>query len=186
VVGGACWARLVFECHWGVVVPGKIYRSSEMPGLMVRNKLVANNIKVILLLTQDPADADTEAERSAAADLGVKILQYPLEGNGVGDPGNYVEAISSVSRANAEGQAVLIRCHSGAQRTGGVVAVYRVLVEGDSPDESKQELERWGWDGKKNPKLLPFLNQHMAEWAAELKERGVIDRTPDPIPQFSY
>ena len=65
------------------------------------------------------------------------------------------------------------------------MAVYRVLVEGKSPQEAVAEMKRFGHDPKKNPLLLPFLNEHLGEWATELAGRGIIVKVPQPLPRFS-
>ena len=70
-------------------------------------------------------------------------------------------------------------------RTGGVVATYRLLVERRPPAEVLAEMRQYGFDPRKNDTLLPFLNAHVAEWAAALRQMNVIPQIPQPIPQLT-
>jgi hypothetical protein len=38
------------------------------------------------------------------------------------------------------------------------------------------------WDPKNDTALLIYLNNHMAELAMLLKQKGVIDEIPEPLP----
>jgi hypothetical protein len=50
------------------------------------------------------------------------------------------------------------------------------------PADVIQELRRHGWKPKRNPNLLPYLNENLARLAATLHDQGVIDEIPDPLP----
>ena len=73
---------------------------------------------------------------------------------------------------------------AGAQRTGGVIACYRLLVEKKDISFVLEEMMRYGWSPKRNVLLLPYLNSHMAELAALLQKMGVIDHVPVPLPRL--
>jgi protein tyrosine/serine phosphatase len=118
--------------NFGVVEPGKTYRSAQIHQRILRQTLLDNNIKVIVDLSQEDSE-DAEAEKRIAAELGVKRIAIPgLSGKGIGDPNAYPEAIEQIVAANRAGKAVLVHCQSGAQRTGGVIATYRMLIGGKS------------------------------------------------------
>jgi protein-tyrosine phosphatase len=89
-----------------------------------------------------------------------------------------------MASARRQGEQVLVHCASGTQRTGGVVAVYRMLVQGWPADRAYAEMQLYDYDYDDNPQLVHFLNQHMASWARTLHEQGVIDRIPQPVPQI--
>ena len=180
------WWYLDRQSNWGVVVPGKIYRSAEVSRFLIKNKLTENKIGVIVYLSRDGENnADMTKERQVAAELHLPILEFPMSGDGLARPDRYPAALEAVYQANQEGKPVLIHCHSGAQRTSGVVAVYRVLVEGKSPQEAVAEMKHYGHDPKKNTVLIPFLNEHLGEWAQELASRGIIAKVPQPLPRFT-
>jgi len=172
--------------NWGVVEPGRIYRSAQIPRPLLRQKLAGNRIGLIIYLSNEKEGGEALlAEKQVAAELGIERQNYPLNGDGLGDPQMYTEALTAICQADARGKAVLVHCHSGAQRTGGVIAAYRMLVEHRPPQEAYAEMLRYGYDPKGNPQLVNFLNQHLGEWAAALRERGIIPRGTEAIPQIT-
>ncbi|MFZ2148317.1 MAG: dual specificity protein phosphatase family protein [Sedimentisphaerales bacterium] len=169
--------------RWGVVQAGKIYRSGRLSAALVKKMLRENNISVIIDLTGDePGDRDQEAEKGAAVELGIERLNFPLKGDGTGDINNYAQAIAAIVDAEQKGKPVLVHCAAGTQRTGGVIACYRMLVEKKPPSFAYAELLRYDWKDKPDQILLTYINSNMAKLAALLKEMGVIDEVPNPLP----
>jgi hypothetical protein len=188
LTGGFFVVRSIVQhrrANWGVVVPGKIFRSAKLPRSLLHDKLVENKIRTIVLLTHDAEDDNSREERNEARALGVEIRDFYLNGVGLGKPSEYTGALVAMWEANQQGRPVLIHCASGAHRTGGVVAVYRVLIERAAPADARRELEKYGWKPSQNAKLIPFLNQNMRQWAQDLVERGIIPQVPEPLPQFT-
>jgi protein tyrosine/serine phosphatase len=159
--------------NFGVVEPGKIYRSAQISQRVLPGTLRDNNIKVIIDLSQEDS-ADAQAEKKIAADLGVqRIVITGLSGKGIGRADAYPEAIEAIVQANREGKAVLVHCQSGAQRTGGVVAIYRMLLQGKSEAEAFAEARRFHHRESQNPHLVPFIEQHLPEWKARLEAEHI-------------
>ncbi len=186
VIIGIVQARPYFVAkNFGVVEDGKIYRSGQLTGRMLRQVVHNDHIAVIVSLSTDATDGpDAQAEAGLAESLGVKRYSFPLGGNGVGDPENYVKAIQVVCDSKAIGQAVLVHCEAGSQRTSGVIGVYEMLVKHRPADEAWKDMLRYKHDPAKNPSLRPFVNEHMKQWAMELKDLKIIDRIPEPLPQL--
>ena len=175
-----------YTANWGTVVPGKIYRSATISRHMVREKLTDHHIAVIVFLSKDTGDdPDLTEERAAAKAMGVEFLNFPMNGDGVAEPSQYPAALEAVYHAAQGGKPVLIHCHSGAQRTGGVVAMYRILIEGKPMKEAYAELSHYGFDPARNPTLLPFLNEHMTEWGQKLAADKIIPRAPESLPKLA-
>ena len=171
--------------HWGVVEQGLIYRSGRLPLDRAEATLASHHIRVLVDLTENkPSNRFQSNERAAAAALGIEYHNFPLIGDGTGDIRSYAQAIAVMHQARHESKPVLIHCAAGAQRTGGVVAAYRVLVERKSPDEALAELERYGWKPGKDQALLNYLNKNMATLAELLLSMQVIDAIPNPLPVF--
>jgi protein tyrosine phosphatase len=112
-------------------------------------------------------------------------MRFPLGGKGTGDVNEYARAIAAIADAQKNHLPVLVHCATGAQRTGGIIAAYRLLVQQKDPAFVVSEMKRYDWNAKDNPALLPYLNSNMAEMAKLLKEAGVINEIPSPLPQLS-
>ena len=185
-----CWTEILRDRlipkRWGVVERGKIYRSGQLSSALVKRVLEQHKIQIIIDLNgSDPNWADQVAEKNAAELLGIEHTHYKLKGDGTGEILNYAKAIRAIVTAKQENKPVLVHCAAGAQRTGGVIAAYRVLVENVSPPEARAEMMRYGWDPGSDKKLTDFLNRNMAALAKMLVEMGVLSEVPDHIPQLS-
>ncbi|HEX4053950.1 MAG TPA: hypothetical protein VHX86_06770 [Tepidisphaeraceae bacterium] len=166
---------------------GQIYASGQIDRHLIRKVLVDDRIKVIVcLLSDDPGDPDMAAEARAAKELGIERFVDPLNGDGTGDIQSYANAVTQIFEAQKHGEPVLLHCSSGAQRSNGATFYYRVLVEHWDADSAAQEMARNGHSSRSNPALVPYLNQHMDEIASILKDRGIIDHVPNPLPQIHH
>jgi predicted protein tyrosine phosphatase len=173
----------LFPKNFGVVEPGRLYRSGQISHWQIRRVLTENHIaRIVAMSAHGGHPADLAAEQQAVADLHIQRDVFPLGGDGTGQVKQYVGAIADVADAVRAGQPVLVHCIAGAQRTGGVIACYQLLVEHRPEADVYAELRRFGHDPHDNPHLIDYLNQHMAEIAAGLVEHGTIDRVPVPLP----
>jgi protein tyrosine phosphatase (PTP) superfamily phosphohydrolase (DUF442 family) len=189
ILAGAIWTweevvkDRVIPKRWGVVEKGFVYRSGQLSSSLVKRTLENHGIKVIVSLVGRIADdKDQEAETEAAEELGIEVLRFPLGGDGTGDIAQYAGAVAAIVEARRVGKPVLVHCAAGAQRTGGAVAFYRLLVEKRSPSFVVKEMARYGWDPKRDRVLLDYIDEHIGELAVMLKERGSIEEVPDPLP----
>ncbi len=188
VIGGGIWVweevledRLIAK-RFGVVVPGSIYRSGQLSPTLVRKTLAKHDIDLVVHLgVHDPRNKAHVAERAAVEALGIERRLFPLQGDGTGDIDNYAQAIAAIVAARDAGRKVLVHCAAGSYRTGGVIASYRMLIEGKAPDEAWAEMERYSWNSD-NPILPEYLNSHMGELTEKLLQMGVINSVPDPLP----
>jgi protein tyrosine/serine phosphatase len=172
--------------RWGVVEEGKIYRSGQLSRHLVRQVLETHRIQTVVDLTwDDPNEQNHVAELAAIAELGIDRKLCPLQSDGTGDVNIYARAVAEVARAVRHGNPVLVHCAAGTQRTGGVVAFYRLLVEGKSPAFTFAEMQKYNYDPQRSPKLLKYVNEHIAEIAEDLVRDGIIERAPEPLPQLS-
>jgi hypothetical protein len=175
----------IFPKNFGVVEAGQIYRSGELSSRLVERILRRYNIKVIVCLTGNDGGSNDKAEEDAVTKLGIEKKIFLLRGNGTGDINNYAKAIDAIFQANKRGLPVLVRCAAGTQRTGGVIAAYRLLVEKKDVPFVVNEMESFGWRSESNPALLLYLNSNMKELASLLYQMKIIDEIPDPLPQIT-
>ena len=175
----------LYPKNFGVVEPGKLYRSGQLSRWQVRRVLAENHIaRIVALSGHGGHAADLAAEDQAAADLHVRRDVFPLGGDGTGQVAMYVRAVSDIAAAARAGQPTLVHCIAGAQRTGGVIACYQLLVERRPADQVYAELLRFGHDPRDNPHLLAYLNAHLGEIAAGLVADGTIPAVPVPLPRL--
>jgi protein tyrosine/serine phosphatase len=169
--------------NFGVVEDGKLYRSGQISARLIESTLRDHHIQVIVALAAGGMKpADNATEQRAATELGIDRQLFPLSGDGTGDPNVYAGAIAAIDRAVRVGKPVLVHCVAGAQRTGGVIAAYRLLIEKRPAAEAYAEMRRFGHDPHDNPHLVEYLNSHMGEIAHVLVSAGAIEQLPDPIP----
>jgi hypothetical protein len=172
----------LFPKRFGVVVPELVFRSGQISKWVIGDVLERHAIQVVIdLQGHDPHDEHQRAEIEEIRRRGILLKRIPLAGDGTGDLESYAEAVTVLAQAAEAGQPVLVHCGAGAKRTGGVIAVYRVLVEGRSPSAAYAELLDYGWHSD-NPTLPRFLNSNMEHFARRLVECGVLAAIPDRLP----
>lgn len=168
-----------------MVEQGQIYRSGRLYAGLVEETVRKYHIAEIIDLTSTgPDNRDKRAETDASLALGVKLLQLPLDGDGTGDVRRYAEAIREIHDASLHQRPILVHCAAGTQRTGGVIAAYRLLVQHRLPTEVYDEMIRYDWSPDEGQRLLSYLNQNMGVLAGLLVEKGVLPSVPDPLPQL--
>lgn len=169
--------------RWGVVEENVIFRSGRLPPALLKKMLRRHQIRQIVDLTfADPAGTAQKDEKKIAAELGIQYFNFPLYGSGIGEVRHYARALAVMTSAKKEHKPVLVHCAAGTQRTGGVVAAYRVLIEKKPTAVAYAELIQYGWCPEENQILLEFLNSRMAELAGRLLEMQLIDAIPQPLP----
>jgi protein tyrosine/serine phosphatase len=169
--------------RFGVVAAGKIYRSGQLHRALVRETLTHNHIQVVIDLTHDdPHNINQQAEQTAIRELGLQGLRFPMNGNGTGEIEQVAKAVAALAAAEHDGKPALVHCAAGAQRTGCVVATYRLLVKQDSPTDVLTEMEQYGWRPDHDQVMLNFLNDHLPDFAARLVQLGTLSEMPPSIP----
>lgn len=180
----------VIAKRWGVVHEGQIYRSGQLSESLVDRMLEDNQIAVVIDMTGlekqgHPDRVDQDAELAAVERLGIEHGRYPLGGDGKGDPLMYERALRELATAVRDGDPVLVHCAAGAHRTGGMIATWRLLVDGWEPEAIVDEMGDYDWRTYDKHGLLPYLDEHMPRFAVVLHEAGAIEEVPDTIPKLS-
>jgi protein tyrosine/serine phosphatase len=188
LIGAICaWEGFVKDIFipkkFGVVEPGQIYRSGKISPFLIKKILTKYDIKGIITLSGDsPSSSPDTAEKKAAKELGVERLIFSLPGDGVGDVNDYARIVAAICQFQKEGKPVLVHCAAGAHRTGGIIAAYRLIVQGKDADSVLAEMVHYGFNPDKSINLRIFLNNNMMIIAEKLKTMGVIEKMPPSIP----
>ncbi len=170
----------------GVVVPDRVWRSGQIHPRLVEGVLREHEIELILDLTYDqPHDPEAMGEAAVARDLGIrKVDLVTLEGDGTGNPLDYVVALQELVRARDEDRRVLIHCAGGSERTGGIVACYRMLFQGWDGARAYEEYLSYRHKPPETDVLERYVAEHLPEITRRLQASGHLPRVPDPLPRF--
>ncbi|MDZ4755784.1 MAG: dual specificity protein phosphatase family protein [Phycisphaerae bacterium] len=119
-------------------------------------------------------------EGAIAREDGIEVMSFPLLGDGTDDVEMYARAVAAVIESDRRNEPVLVHCAAGTQRTGGVVACFRMLHQGWSRDDALREAERYGW--RTGQIAMPsYLDGNIPRVREYLLERGLLDaETPKP------
>lgn len=107
----------------------------------------------------------SKKESAVARELGLKYVHIPM-----GYTATSPEKVNAFLRAanNPDNQPVFIHCRQGADRTGTMVAIYRMLVQGWSFEKAYEDMRQHHF----KPWLLA-LKRTVAQWEPTLPSRGV-------------
>lgn len=95
------------------------------------------------------------AERKQVETLGLRYVNIPV--GGWSPPSNaQVAEFLSLSK-NADGQKIFVHCHYGDDRTGVMIATYRIAVEHWTADQAVQEMRSFGFHYHWHPKMEAYV-----------------------------
>ncbi len=152
----------IFPKRFGVVVPGQVYRSGKLTTAALTKVIRQRDINTVIDLGAWVVDTPenrraSQREQETVEALGAQRFVFGLIGDATGDPNEYTEALRLLT--DPANQPVLVHCGAGTERTGFVVAIYRMHAEGLSLDEAYAEAERAGHSSTRNPHLREMLER---------------------------
>jgi len=111
-----------------------LYRSArpESAGFQALEKL---GVKAVL-------DVESPADEVAAKGTKLKLFHVPMNAFGLRDE-SVLEAMKILS--DPANRPIVIHCQHGADRTGAMMALYRVVVEGWSKEDAIREMNAGGY-----------------------------------------
>jgi protein tyrosine/serine phosphatase len=120
-------------------VNARLYRGGQ-PRTGGLKRLASLGVKTVINLRDDDARARREGEEAKAA--GLHYFNVPF--GRLGRPADAeVEHVLALIDAPENG-VVFVHCAKGQDRTGTVVAVYRITHDGWTSEQAKQEANRYG------------------------------------------
>lgn len=125
--------------NFAQVSPG-IYRGA-LPGLAGLQYLKSIGVKTIINLDGDRSDAKDEA--AWAARLGLRTVAVPMSFFWRPKHRDVNKALAALRDPAL--QPVYVHCHAGKDRTGLIVGLHRVEVEGMDPYRAHDEMLHYGF-----------------------------------------
>jgi protein tyrosine/serine phosphatase len=83
-----------------------------------------------------------QAESSEAQTNGMQYFNFPMERMGKPDDATVEKVLDIIS--NSDHQPVFVHCAKGADRTGTIIAVYRIKHDGWTSEQAKAEAKSFG------------------------------------------
>jgi tyrosine-protein phosphatase SIW14 len=146
-------------------VTDKLYRGGQ-PTSNGFNALHAKGVGIVVNLRDD---REVAAETREVESLGMKSIGIPWSASHEPSSAQIVEFLDLV-RANRDTK-IFVHCRRGADRTGVMIAAYRVAVEHESTAKAISEMHRYHYDWlfrsqlKRYIESLPELLQNDPQFA---------------------
>ena len=121
-------------------VNDNLYRGAQ-PTEAGISQLKAMNIKTVINLRS--ADARAEKEEKWVNDAGMKFINLPLNDWLEPKDAQIERVLAEID--NAENQPVFVHCKRGSDRTGTVVAVYRMTHDNWTAQQANDEAKNFGF-----------------------------------------
>ena len=104
----------------------------------------ANNITAIVSLRFFGHDQDQEELAEVVENTQVALYSQPLKSWHV-TPKEIAQILQQIKELQAQNKRVLVHCYHGADRTGLIIAMYRIIDQGWSIAAAKQEMTAGGF-----------------------------------------
>jgi protein tyrosine phosphatase (PTP) superfamily phosphohydrolase (DUF442 family) len=134
VTPAAAWGNALFIDHailrlgwrnWGVVAPGRLYRSNHPLPWQIRLAARHHGIRTVINLRGNRADCGADAlSRAEAARLGLAHIDAPFESRGAPHKDRILRLAAIFQDLH---EPALIHCKSGADRTGLAAGLWLML-----------------------------------------------------------
>jgi protein tyrosine phosphatase (PTP) superfamily phosphohydrolase (DUF442 family) len=150
----APWARAADSRKGPQEVAPGIFRSAQPDSRDLRAVRERGVRTVVVLRTEIP-----EQERDAAAELGLELVHVPMDGTKLPSMEELDQAMTVI--LNPSKRPVLVHCAHGEERTGAVIAAYRVVADGWDPAAAEAEALELGFGFDD---LRDFLVRYQDHW----------------------
>ncbi len=136
----------------GRIGPG-LYRGAQ-PGSDDLRYLQSIGIRTIVNLREG------HSERTEAEALGLSVIEIPMHA-GLDVPPPTPDQVDAFLRTvlDPSKQPVFVHCLRGADRTGAMIAIYRIEVDGWTNEQAIEEMQAYGFNDLYQG-LLAFVRQY--------------------------
>jgi protein tyrosine/serine phosphatase len=149
-------------------VSAKVYRGGQ-PRKGGLQRLVSLGVNTVINLRDDDERAEAEGHEAAAA--GLRYFNIPIGRFGRPDDAE-IDQVLAIINASENGT-VFVHCAHGADRTGVVVAIYRIVHDGWKNEQAKNEANRYG---------MKFWQRGMKDYIHDYRRDQSVSLSPRPVP----
>lgn len=135
------------------VIPGRLYRSGQLSSDDLARACREHGIKTIINLRS--SESSVARAEAVAEPMGVQVVHLPLHQNV--PPTDEDQRVFYGLMDAPESYPVLIHCAHGKDRTGMMVAMYRIQYQDWPPKKAYKEMERCGHSPWLFGNLKPFV-----------------------------
>jgi protein tyrosine/serine phosphatase len=128
-------ARVLY--NFGEIAPGRIYRSAQPSPLFLRWLTQNHGIRTLINLRGETPGFESHY----AARHGLRLISFDLSATAPPSQADVARFLQVVS--DPENQPVLVHCRAGVDRTGYMLALYRIEREGWTAERALHEMNRF-------------------------------------------
>lgn len=150
-------------------VDNYLYRSEQLRQADIP-LIKANHIDAIISLRFFDQDEDQELINEVAQNADVTLYNQPLKSWHV-TPAEVAQILQKIKTLQAQNQHVLVHCYHGADRTGLIIAMHRIIHQGWTIDQARKEMTKGGFgyhpiwinlENMLNPATVQAVRQELA------------------------
>jgi protein tyrosine phosphatase (PTP) superfamily phosphohydrolase (DUF442 family) len=179
-------AAYSYEKRLREVDPGRVYRSGQMTAAGLEEAVRRFGIRTVINVQDDVPDPDTDnsfwrpgtiKESDLCRRLGVRYVWIAPDLVPVKDsPERRPQAIDELLQVLDDQTAypVLIHCRAGLNRTGCLVAVYRMEYQGWPRMAAFQEMKDLGFGNSTCTASNQYVNQYVLTYRRGLRQRSEV------------
>lgn len=171
-------ANLVFRYNFHEVVPGRLYRSAEMPRDVLTAVVRENRIRTVidLRLQEDFVDESGRTEADAARDGGARYVHIPLSSARADQLPRIKRLLDTFDTAETP---LLVHCSSGTHRSGFATVLWLLEKEHAPLDAAESQISaRYGFFAlERAMKAIfqdaPTLDAVLRQWQIDARHKHV-------------
>jgi protein tyrosine/serine phosphatase len=136
---GFAWLRPTDNFH--VIKDGQAYRSGQLDGESFKFVFDINGIRTVINLRgENPDELWYQQEVAATLEKGVTLANIPMSAKSLPSRETLLAIYDTITTAEYP---ILIHCQAGADRTGAVSAIWRMVILGEPREAAQAELSLW-------------------------------------------
>jgi protein tyrosine/serine phosphatase len=139
-------------------VNSNLYRGAQ-PEKGWIEKLTALKIKTVINLRGE--DEGTAAEEAEAKAAGLRYFSVPLPGFSRPKDEQVERVLALIN--DPQNWPVFVHCHHGEDRTGTIIAVYRISHDGWTGEQAKKEAKQYGMS-RFQFKMKDYIGDYYKRW----------------------